>query len=72
MLANSIFTSKVYKEAFKSLTNVPEVVYPGIDLAAYAPLDTKKETSLDVKLVKSWVPFLRFLHRLSLPSCLMQ
>ena len=36
ILANSKFTSKVFKTHFPSIGANPTVVYPGINLAAYA------------------------------------
>ena len=54
VVANSIFTSKVYAHAFSSLKSiVPEVIYPGIDIDAYVPLSEKEEKSIEVRMVKS-------------------
>lgn len=56
VVANSIFTSKVYGNAFSSLKTItPEVIYPGIDIGAYVPLTNKEEKSLEVRMVKSSV-----------------
>lgn len=56
VVANSTFTSKVYKHVFRSLEkNALEVIYPGIDLSAYEPLTVKEEKKLEVKLVASYV-----------------
>ncbi|KAF9533647.1 alpha-1,3-mannosyltransferase ALG2 [Crepidotus variabilis] len=42
ILANSLFTSRVFKSYFPSISKLPKVVYPGINLAAY---DRKHATS---------------------------
>lgn len=40
ILANSLFTARVFKSFFPSIKSVPRVIYPGIHLAAYeAPID---------------------------------
>lgn len=35
ILANSLFTARVFKSYFPSIRRLPRVVYPGINLAAY-------------------------------------
>lgn len=46
----------MYGNAFSSLKTItPEVIYPGIDIAAYVPLTEKEEKSLEVRMVKSSV-----------------
>lgn len=55
ILANSLFTSRVYKSAFSSLKSLPEVVYPGLDLTAFTPLTDKEAKHPDVRLVHSCV-----------------
>jgi hypothetical protein len=53
-VANSSFTSKIYKRAFPSLEkNDVQVIYPGIDLSAYESLTPKQEKKSEVKLVAS-------------------
>ena len=40
ILANSGFTSRVFKAYFPSITQTPRIVYPGINISAYeAPVD---------------------------------
>jgi alpha-1,3/alpha-1,6-mannosyltransferase len=53
ILANSLFTSRVYKSAFSSLKTLPEVVYPGLDLSAFTPVTEKEAKNSEVKLVQS-------------------
>jgi alpha-1,3/alpha-1,6-mannosyltransferase len=55
ILANSLFTSRVYKSAFSSLKSLPEVIYPGLDLSAFTPLTLKEAKNSEVKLVASYV-----------------
>ncbi len=35
ILANSNFTVGVFKNAFPSITTIPQVVYPGINISSY-------------------------------------
>ena len=43
ILANSKFTSRVFRAHFSSIHSTPQVVYPGINLSAYEPTPTDAE-----------------------------
>lgn len=47
ILANSKFTARVFKTHFPSIGSTPAVVYPGINLAAYAAIPAE-DNDLDV------------------------
>lgn len=56
ILANSMFTARVFKTHFPTIGSMPTVVYPGINLAAYNAV-TADESDPDVVQVKSYVVF---------------
>ncbi|KAJ8468837.1 hypothetical protein ONZ45_g17100 [Pleurotus djamor] len=61
ILANSKFTSRIFKTYFASIPHVPKIVYPGINTSAYAaPIDS---SSSDVVEVASTRPTLLSLNR---------
>ncbi|CAE6441324.1 unnamed protein product [Rhizoctonia solani] len=51
-LANSNFTSRVFKHSFPSIKADPMVVYPGINISAYEAPPPSSDTE-EIKLVKS-------------------
>ncbi|KAJ1310513.1 hypothetical protein OPQ81_007244 [Rhizoctonia solani] len=51
ILANSQFTSRVFKHSFPSIKADPVVVYPGINISAYESLSSSSDT--EVKMVNS-------------------
>ena len=55
ILANSLFTARVFKSYFPSIERLPLVVYPGINIAAYeTPIDS---SAPEVVAVSSYVAF---------------
>lgn len=53
LLANSNFTARVFKAHFPSIKQVPKIVYPGINIAAYeAPVDASDP---DIIAISSYV-----------------
>ncbi|KAF8710845.1 Glycosyl transferase 4-like domain, partial [Rhizoctonia solani] len=52
ILANSRFTSRVFKDSFPSIKVDPVVVYPGINISAYQSLPSSDDTS-EIEMVKS-------------------
>lgn len=58
ILANSLFTARVFKSYFSSIKQLPSVVYPGINLAAYEPLPDSK--GAENFAVASYATFLTF------------
>jgi len=55
ILANSLFTARVFKSYFPSIKRLPLVVYPGINLEAYeTPVDS---SAPEVVAVSSYVAF---------------
>ncbi|CUA72178.1 alpha-1,3/alpha-1,6-mannosyltransferase [Rhizoctonia solani] len=52
ILANSNFTSRVFKHSFPSIKTDPVVVYPGINISAYESLSTSHGTE-EIRMVKS-------------------
>jgi len=52
ILANSSFTSGVFKAYFPSIRQEPRVVHPGINLLSYEPVNNNKEP--DIILVSSY------------------
>ncbi|KAI0314383.1 alpha-1,3-mannosyltransferase ALG2 [Amylostereum chailletii] len=63
ILANSKFTSRVFKAYFPSIPTDPRVVYPGVNLAAYAPLVGDAAADPDIISVASPRPTLMSLNR---------
>ena len=55
ILANSRFTARVFKVYFPSIRTEPAVVYPGVNLATYAPLSAQALEDPDVQDVLSYV-----------------
>jgi alpha-1,3/alpha-1,6-mannosyltransferase len=53
ILANSSFTSRVFKAYFPSISQEPRVVHPGINLLSYQPVDDSGEP--DILMVSSYV-----------------
>ncbi|KAI0078979.1 glycosyltransferase family 4 protein [Panus rudis PR-1116 ss-1] len=62
ILANSKFTSRVFKTHFSSISAVPEVVYPGINLSAYE-VASYDASDPDIKQIASNRPTLLSLNR---------
>ncbi|TFK80302.1 glycosyltransferase family 4 protein [Polyporus arcularius HHB13444] len=62
LLANSKFTVSVFKRHMPSITVTPRVVYPGINLSAYAPPDVSASDP-DIGRVSSDRPTLLSLNR---------
>ncbi|CAE6505399.1 unnamed protein product [Rhizoctonia solani] len=52
ILANSQFTSRVFKHSFPSIKTDLVVVYPGINISAYESLPSSSDTE-EIKMVKS-------------------
>ncbi|CAE7189291.1 unnamed protein product [Rhizoctonia solani] len=52
ILANSQFTSRVFKDSFPSIKTDPVVVYPGINISAYESLPSSSDTE-DIRVIKS-------------------
>ncbi|QRV86729.1 glycosyltransferase family 4 protein [Ceratobasidium sp. AG-Ba] len=61
ILANSKFTSRVFKHSFPSIKIDPVVVYPGINISAYRALENP--TGPDIDMVKSDRPTFLSLNR---------
>jgi alpha-1,3/alpha-1,6-mannosyltransferase len=57
ILANSRFTSRVFKTHFSSIRGTPRVVYPGINIDAYKVTYDPKSNDADVKQIISYVRF---------------
>ncbi|CCM04521.1 uncharacterized protein FIBRA_06702 [Fibroporia radiculosa] len=62
ILANSNFTSRVFKAHFSSIPSTPKVVHPGINLAAYEATSVESQDP-DILLVASDRPTLLSLNR---------
>ncbi|KAJ3927417.1 MAG: alpha-1,3-mannosyltransferase ALG2 [Lentinula lateritia] len=62
ILANSKFTGRVFKDHFPSIQQIPEVVYPGINIAAYEATEDSI-TDSDVAAILSDQPTLISLNR---------
>ncbi|KAF8968235.1 mannosyltransferase [Flammula alnicola] len=61
ILANSKFTARIFKSYFPSITQTPQIVYPGINISAYeAQVD---HTDPDIMAVASSRPTLLSLNR---------
>lgn len=61
ILANSKFTARVFKSYFPSISQNPDIVYPGINIQAYTSnVDT---SNTDVATILSFVLFLSFTCR---------
>ena len=54
ILVNSKFTARVFKEHFCSIRTIPRVVYPGINLDAYKPVNVDASGS-DITSILSYV-----------------
>ncbi|EUC66058.1 glycosyltransferase family 4 protein [Rhizoctonia solani AG-3 Rhs1AP] len=52
ILANSNFTSRVFKHSFPSIKTDPVVVYPGINISAYESITSSSDTE-EIRMVKS-------------------
>lgn len=53
ILANSRFTARVFKAHFPSIPQVPKIVYPGINTAAYEA--NVNDADPDIMALSSWV-----------------
>ncbi|KAI0333145.1 alpha-1,3-mannosyltransferase ALG2 [Cubamyces sp. BRFM 1775] len=62
ILANSKFTARVFKEHFRSIQTIPRVVYPGINLDAYVPVNVDAGDA-DITSILSERPTLLSLNR---------
>jgi len=64
LLANSLFTARVFRKAFPLMTNKPRVIYPGINLAAYSP-DSLEDTedATYIRRITSDGPFILSTNR---------
>jgi len=59
ILANSKFTARITKSNFTSLPEIPRVVYPGVNIAAYElPTDVSNP---DILQISSYVILTRLL-----------
>ncbi|VDB84543.1 unnamed protein product [Peniophora sp. CBMAI 1063] len=63
ILANSRFTARVFKAYFPSIKTEPTVVYPGVNLATYAPLSAVAMQDADVQDVQSERPTFLSINR---------
>ncbi|KAI0034997.1 alpha-1,3-mannosyltransferase ALG2 [Vararia minispora EC-137] len=63
ILANSRFTSSVFRAYFSSIPQDPRVVYPGVNLSAYEPLPVTALQDPDVAGVLSSRPTLLSMNR---------
>ncbi|KAI0628765.1 alpha-1,3-mannosyltransferase ALG2 [Trametes polyzona] len=62
ILVNSNFTKGVFKRHFPSIKATPRVVYPGINLVTYAPIDVRREDP-DISSISSDRPTLLSVNR---------
>ncbi|EJU05889.1 UDP-Glycosyltransferase/glycogen phosphorylase [Dacryopinax primogenitus] len=64
VIANSLFTARVFKKAFPMLSKTPRVIYPGINLAAYQQ-DALEDTddARSIRKITADVPFILSTNR---------
>ncbi|KZO92393.1 glycosyltransferase family 4 protein [Calocera viscosa TUFC12733] len=64
ILANSLFTARVFRKAFPLLSQRPRVIYPGINLSAYSPESLEDtEDAAYIRKVTAESPFILSTNR---------